>query len=206
MFITLEGIEGVGKSTQAQRLKTWLHSRGIATVLSREPGGTPVAESIRNLLKEAPSGSISSLCELLLIFAARQSHADQVLRPALSKGQWVLCDRFVDASFAYQGGGRGLPDSYIEQLARWTVPDLNPDLTLLLDLPVSQAMARVPLRGQPDRFEREARSFFERTRKTYHRLASDAPERIHIIDASLDRDTVEQQCRQVIEQRLFTHA
>lgn len=205
MFITLEGIEGVGKSTQAQRLKNWLQQQGIDTVLTREPGGTKLAESIRTQLKDAPRGSISPVCELLLIFAARQSHADEILRPSLATGQWVLCDRFVDASFAYQCGGRGLPQTYVKQLADWTVPDLTPDLTLLLDLPVTEAMARVPLRGELDRFEQEAQSFFERTHRMYHCLARAEPGRICVIDARPDPDTVESRCRQVIKERLLAH-
>ncbi len=198
-FITLEGIEGVGKSTQAVRLGAWLESRGIPVLVTREPGGTTIAEDIRGLLKRAPQGSIPAPCELLLIFAARQAHAARVLRPALETGHWVICDRFVDASYAYQGGGRGLPKSRIAELESWLVPDLRPDLTLLLDLPVPNALARLSGRGTRDRFEQEAATFFMRVRNAYLTRAEAEPERIHCIDANADIDAVEAQCRAPVE-------
>lgn len=198
-FITLEGIEGVGKSTQVARLGIWLESRGIPVLVTREPGGTTIAEGIRELLKHAPQGSIPAPCELLLIFAARQAHAARVLRPALETGRWVICDRFVDASYAYQGGGRGLPKSRIAELEAWLVPDLRPDLTLLLDLPVPDALARLSGRGTRDRFELEAATFFMRVRNAYLARAQAEPERIRRIDASTDIDGVEAQCRAPIE-------
>lgn len=197
-FITLEGIEGVGKSTQAALLSDWLEERGIALVRSREPGGTPAAEAIRDLLKRSPVDSISAETELLLIFAARASHAEYLLRPALASGRWVLCDRYLDASYAYQGAGRGLGETRIASLADWLVPDLTPDLTLLLDLPVDEALARLPARGAHDRFEREDGDFFRRVRDAYLVRAAKEPERVKRVDASGTPEEVQARCRACI--------
>lgn len=198
-FITLEGIEGVGKSTQLERLAAWLEALGVAVVKTREPGGTPAAEAVRRLLKDSPAGSLSAEAELLLIFAARAAHAALVLRPALAAGRWVLCDRFVDASFAYQGAGRGLGEQRVEELASWLVPDLRPDLTLLLDLAPGDAARRLRERGSRDRFEHEDGVFFERVRACYLARASAEPDRLHVIDAVGTEEEVEVRCRAQIE-------
>lgn len=197
-FITLEGIEGVGKSTQAALLADWLEERGVALVRSREPGGTPAAEAIRDLLKRSPVDSISGETELLLIFAARASHAEYLLRPALAAGRWVLCDRYLDASYAYQGAGRGLGDARVTALADWLVPDLVPDLTLLLDLPVEEALARLPARGAHDRFEREGGEFFRRVREAYLARAAEKPTRVKRVDANGSPEAVQARCRALV--------
>ena len=194
-FITLEGIEGVGKSTQCARLAKWLAGSAVEVVETREPGGTDAAEAIRSLLKEAAYGSIAPEAELLLIFAARAMHAQALLRPALAAGRWVVCDRFVDASFAYQGAGRGIGPDRIAALADWVVPDIRPDLTLVLDLPVDEALARLHERGGRDRFEREDRAFFQRVRECYLARAAAEPGRVRVIDARADIATVEARCR-----------
>jgi dTMP kinase len=198
-FITLEGIEGVGKSTQAQRLANGLRVRGHTVVCTREPGGAPVAEAVRDLLKYSPRETITPSAELLLIFAARAVHAEALLRPALEAGSWVVCDRFVDASIAYQGAGRGLGRERIMDLAAWVVPDLVPDLTLVLDLPLESAFSRLNARGARDRFEQEAPAFFERVRSAYLEQAEREPRRVHVIDAAGEVDAVAARCRAVVE-------
>lgn len=207
-FITFEGIEGVGKSTQATRLADWLDGQGREVVRTREPGGAPLAERIRDLLKNAPHGSVPASSELLLIFAARAAHAEALLRPALEQGQWVVCDRFVDASVAYQGAGRRLGRERVQALADWLVPDLVPDLTLLLDLPLDVASDRLDGRGERDRFEQENNHFFERVREAYLALAKREPRRVHVIDASGTVDAVAARCRAVVSNYLDggTHA
>lgn len=200
-FITLEGIEGVGKSTQLARLAAWLRAQGRDVVATREPGGAPAAEAVRRLLKESPPGSIPPESELLLIFAARAAHARTLLRPALAAGHWVVCDRFVEASFAYQGAGRGLGEARVAELAGWIVPDLVPDLTLVLDLPVEIALARMDGRGQRDRFECEAEEFFHRVRAAYLTRAARYPQRMHVIDASGTVAEVAARCRAAVTAR-----
>ncbi|MGH8224851.1 MAG: dTMP kinase [Gammaproteobacteria bacterium] len=197
-FITLEGIEGVGKSTQAALLADWLEGEGIDVVRSREPGGTAAAEAIRELLKHSPVDSISAETELLLIFAARSSHAEAVLRPQLAAGRWVLCDRYLDASYAYQGAGRGLGDARVAALADWLVPDLTPDLTLLFDLPVDDALARLPGRGAHDRFEHEDGDFFRRVREGYLARAASEPKRVKRVDANGTAEEVQARCRALV--------
>lgn len=185
-FLTFEGIEGVGKSTQIARLATALGARGIDVLVTREPGGTPLAESIRALLLQPREESLPPLAELLLMFAARAVHLRNVIEPQLAQGRWVLCDRFTDATYAYQGAGRGLPTQAIATLETLVQGERRPDLTLLLDAPVALASVRVQERnatGGPDRFERERAEFFERVRRGYLALAAAAPERIAIIDA-----------------------
>lgn len=197
-FITLEGIEGVGKSTQLERLGMWLAQEGVPVVKTREPGGTPAAEAIRALLKESAPGSIPAEAELLLIFAARASHAAAILRPALAAGRWILCDRFIDASFAYQGAGRGIASARVEALAQWLVPDLTPDLTLVLDLPVGESAERLRGRGMRDRFEYEDGAFFGRVRSCYLDRAKVEPDRMRIVDARGSQQAVEARCRAFI--------
>lgn len=187
-LISLEGIEGAGKSTLARALERELHARGIAVQLTREPGGTPLAEQLRVLALGVHEEQLSAEAETLLMFAARAVHLDNLIRPALRGGSWVLCDRFTDATRAYQGGGRGVPAALIEQLAKLIHADLWPHRTLLLDLPVEEGSARAQRRRAvalaADRFERQDAAFFTRVREAYRSIAAAEPERVRIIDAS----------------------
>jgi dTMP kinase len=186
-FITLEGIEGAGKTTAARFVREWLESHGIAFISTREPGGTPLAERVREIVLNRGGETITPATETLLMFAARGIHLSNRIRPALAKGEWVVCDRFTDATRAYQGAGRGVDREWIEQLASAVHRDLQPDRTLLLDLPVAVGQARARQRSGPaptDRFEEEADVFFERVRNEYLRLANAEPRRFRIIDAS----------------------
>jgi len=183
-FITVEGSEGVGKSTNMQFIGDYLRARGKTVVTTREPGGTPIAEGIRDLLLQSAVGSMSDHCELLLMFAARADHVDQVIRPALERGDWVLCDRFTDATYAYQGGGRGMADHDITILERFVLRDLGPDLTILLDTTPEISAARRLARGISDRFEAEEAAFFARVRAKYRERATTEPARIKLVDAS----------------------
>ena len=185
-FVTIEGIEGVGKSTQLAALAAALALRGIAHEVTREPGGTPLAERVRGLVLEAGSEAIPASAELLLMFAARALHLANRIEPALAAGRWVLCDRFTDATYAYQGGGRGLDTRVIGELERFVQGQRRPDLTLLLDLPAGPALARARQRNgaaAADRFESERLAFFERVRDAYCERAAAAPARFAIIDA-----------------------
>jgi dTMP kinase len=184
-FITIEGSEGVGKSTQMQFIADYLRDHGKSVVTTREPGGTPVAEQIREVLLQSELGSMTDRCELLLMFAARADHVTQVIRPALGRGDWVLCDRFTDATYAYQGGGRGMPEHDIEILERFVLHDLVPNLTILLDAPPEITAARRLSRGTSDRFEAEKTAFFERVRSKYQQRARHDPDRIKLVDASV---------------------
>jgi dTMP kinase len=186
-FITLEGIDGAGKSTHAKALAGMLEAKGKKVVLTREPGGTPLAESLRELLLRQ---AMHLETEALLMFAARREHLDRLILPALASGSWVVSDRFTDASFAYQGGGRGLAKARLETLETWVQGDFQPDLTLLFDLPVSVAAGRMGRNAKLDRFEREGLAFFERVRQAYLARAAGAPERIKIIDATLPIDDI----------------
>ena len=188
-FITLEGVEGVGKSTQAGLVAELLLSRGLRVIRTREPGGVPLAEDIRSLLLRTDGAAVHPMAELLLMFAARAAHWNDLIRPALQRGDWVVCDRFTDASVAYQGGGRGLPREFIAALARAVHGDRVPDLTLLLDAPPEAVRSRLQLR-EADRFEGESAAFFARVRATYLDLARASPERIRVIDASRPLATV----------------
>lgn len=201
-FITFEGIEGVGKSTQVKRLAAALREQGRSVVSTREPGGAPLAEAVRDLLKHSPREAVTPSAELLLIFAARAAHAETLLRPALAAGTWVVCDRFVDASIAYQGAGRSLGRERVTELAAWIVPDLVPDLTLVLDLPLELAFERLDARGTRDRFEQEDPAFFERVRNAYLEQARREPRRVHIVDATGEVDMVTERCRVVVEGHL----
>jgi dTMP kinase len=193
-FITFEGGEGVGKSTQLQRTAAWLRDAGVEVVETREPGGTPRAEALRQVLLARTDEPMPQSCELLLMFAARASHLANLIEPALARGAWVLCDRFTDATYAYQGGGRGMPAADIEALARIVHPGRQPDLTLLLDAPVELGMTRAQARNGnagPDRFESERTEFFERVRQCYLTRATREPARFRVIDASGARAEVE---------------
>lgn len=183
-FITLEGGEGVGKSTNLNFIHDYLLGRGYSVVLTREPGGTPLAEKLRALLLEKSAETMSDLTELLLVFAARAQHLEQVIRPALARGDWVLCDRFTDATYAYQGYGRGLDRGLISRLEQLVHPVLQPDLTLLLDIDIDVGLARARERGELDRIESEQRAFFEAVREGYLALAAREPTRFAIVDAS----------------------
>lgn len=181
-LITLEGGEGVGKSTNLAFIESHLKAQGVALITTREPGGTTLGESIRGLLLDGDP--MTAEAELLLVFAARAEHLATVIRPALESGQWVLCDRFTDASYAYQGGGRGVPLDRIAWLETWIQAGLNPDLTLLLDAPIAVGMGRARARGPGDRFEQETDPFFERVRAAYLARAQAAPHRVCRIDAA----------------------
>ncbi|PXX99501.1 dTMP kinase [Halomonas sp. LBP4] len=207
-FITLEGGEGVGKSTNLALVADWLEARGLEVVRTREPGGTSRAEAIRALLLD-PDGEepLDHDAELLLVFAARAQHLARKIRPALARGAWVVCDRFTDATFAYQGGGRGIEVSRIAELEAFVQRGLEPDLTLLLDMPMEAAQQRLEGRldrdgGERDRFERERASFFETVRQAYLARAAAAPGRIVVIDASADLPTVQARLLSELETRV----
>lgn len=193
-FITFEGGEGVGKTTQLARVAAWLQEQGVEVVRTREPGGTPRAERLRHVLLDRDEEPMPESCELLLMFAARATHLANLVRPAMGRGAWVLCDRFTDATYAYQGGGRGVPEQDIDALVRIVHPDLSPDLTILLDAPVATGLERAHVRNGedgPDRFETERREFFERVRSTYLELAAREPRRFRVVDAARTVDDVE---------------
>lgn len=192
-LITVEGIEGVGKTTNINWICECLGRMGIAYSQSREPGGTALAEEIRQLLLTPRDEQMSDMTELLLVFAARAQHLHQLIRPALARGEWVVCDRFTDATYAYQGGGRGLDMSLIATLETLVQRDLRPDLTLVLDIEPAQGLERARKRGAPDRFEQEAISFFTRVRQTYLSRAQAAPERYLIVDAGKSLSDVQAQ-------------
>lgn len=203
-FITLEGSEGVGKSTNLARVVAFLEARGLEVVQTREPGGTPRAEAIRRLLLDpAEQEPLDQDAELLLVFAARAQHLARVIRPALARGAWVVSDRFTDATFAYQGGGRGIDPARIAELERFVQRGLAPDLTLLLDMPVEAARERVVSRGEsPDRFERERSAFFTAVRRAYLARAAADPGRFAVVDASRTLSAVGEQIEGLLEARV----
>jgi len=203
-FITLEGGEGAGKSTQQARIVTWLQAHGKEVVETREPGGTEVSEQIRQLLLDTRNTGLDGRAELLLMFAARSQLLQQVIRPALAAGKVVVSDRFTDASYAYQGGGRQMGAETVAVLEKFVHHDLQPDLTLLFDLTVEQGMQRVAGRGAADRFEIESIRFFERVRNTYLERAAESPQRFSIIDAGQDQEQVWRQVKGILEQLLST--
>jgi dTMP kinase len=200
-FITLEGIEGAGKSTIAKFVLAYLARQQIPARLTREPGGTPLAERIRQLVLERGAESLSPVTETLLMFAARDLHLEHVIRPALARGEWVVCDRFTDATRAYQGSGRGVDPELIEALAAAVHGGLRPDCTLLLDLPVGVGLGRARGRapGETDRFEAETQAFFEKVRAGYLELARREPGRFHVIDATAPLDAVEARVEGILE-------
>jgi len=183
-FIVLEGMEGAGKSTNLSYICNFLQQQGVAHCVTREPGGTEVAEKIRQLLLAEHDEAIDPLAELLLIFAARAQHLRQVIEPALARGEWVISDRFTDATYAYQGEGRQIGVEKVELLECLVQAELRPDMTIILDVPVALSAERVHRRGNLDRFERESEAFFTRVREAYHRRAESAPARYQLIDAS----------------------
>jgi dTMP kinase len=198
-FITIEGGEGVGKTTNLAYICSMLERAGKTVRVTREPGGTPVAEQIRGILLDPLNTGMSADCELLLIFAARAEHLAQVIEPALAAGEWVVCDRFTDATYAYQGGGRGLSRQRIAELEKLVQGPLQPDLTLLLDVPVQLGLARAGERGSLDRFEQEEVAFFERVRQTYLARARTAPERFRVIDAGTSLGQVHAQIDRILQ-------
>lgn len=189
-LISLEGGEGAGKSTVLTGLRSHIEANGIVLQVTREPGGTTLGEAVRHLVLDGAMPNICAESELLLMFAARAQLVREVIRPALNRGDWVLTDRFTDASFAYQGGGRGQPVERIAELERWAADGLQPDLTLLLDVSVEVGRARAARRGSPDRIESERSEFFDRVRATYRSRAAAEPHRFRIIDSSQDIDVV----------------
>ncbi len=201
-FITIEGGEGAGKSTMMERLAGWLETRGHRVVRTREPGGTALAEKIRAIVLDDQHAELSSLSELLLVFASRAQHLEELIRPALARGDTVLCDRFTDATWAYQGGGRRMSADWIAALENMVHGDLQPDLTLLLDLPVDQGMKRVSIRGEADRIEQESLEFFGRVRRAYLTRVETMNDRFELIDASRETDQVWSQIESILERRL----
>jgi len=195
-FMTLEGVDGAGKSTHLSWLLDTLRARGLPVLATREPGGTPLGEQCREWLLHQP---MTLRTETLLMFAARCEHLETVIRPALGQGKWVVCDRFTDATYAYQGGGRQLGEAPVRALEQWVQGDLQPDCTWLFDLPLEIARQRLAGARDPDRFEREDAAFFERTRKAYLVRAREHPERIRIIDASQDVAGVRHQLAEALE-------
>ncbi len=200
-FITIEGSEGAGKSTAIECMRSWFESKGIIPILTREPGGTPLAEEIRDLLLAHRDETVDPHTELLLMYASRVQHTEIKIKPALEEGRWVISDRFNDASFAYQGTGRDIGFSQLQKLDEWALGGFKPGLTLFLDLPVATGMQRAGMRGDLDRFENENLSFFERVRDGYLQRANTDPERFVIIDAAQSIDDVERQIITVLEER-----
>ena len=198
-FITVEGIEGAGKTSCMQVVTEVIEHQGITAIHTREPGGTDLGEDLRSLLLSHKHTGMSDDAELLMMFAARAEHIAQKIKPALDDGKWVLCDRFTDATYAYQGYGREIPLEKIASLENWVQGALRPDLTLLMDLPVEVGMERAGKRSAPDRFESEAWDFFERIRKGYLSIAAEQPSRVKVIDASQDLANVQAQIRAAME-------
>jgi dTMP kinase len=203
-FITLEGGEGAGKSTNQEYIRERLQAAGIVVNVTREPGGTPLGEGIRSLLLDPANTAMHADTELLLMFAARAQHLHALVLPALARGEWVLCDRFTDATYAYQGGGRGLDMQRIAQLETWVQAGFQPYRTLLFDLPVEIGLQRAGERGVLDRFEQEQKAFFERVRAAYLVRAKVFPQRFRVIDAGRDLGDVQAQLDSLIDELLRT--
>ena len=199
-FITIEGTEGVGKTTNIEFIRQWIEARDIELVQTREPGGTPFAEDVRELLLAVRSEAVDETAELLLMFAARAQHLNKVIKPALDRGAWVLCDRFTDSTYAYQGGGRGIDINKIAALEGFVQGDLRPDMTLILDIDVEVGLERASKRAALDRFEFEQVEFFERVRAAYLTRAEQASERYRIVDAGQPLLSVKSDIKQVLEQ------
>jgi len=198
-FITIDGLEGAGKSTQIDFIKKYLSDRNRDVFLTREPGGTDLGERLRALLLDKKIDAMNPDTELLLMFAARNEHVKKVIVPKLEKGVWVISDRFTDASYAYQGGGRRIPLERIGELEQWTLQDFVPDMTFLLDLDVELGLLRVEKRGEKDRFEEEHKDFFNKVREIFSNRASKYPERIKLIDASKNIDETSSQIKKILD-------
>ena len=203
IFITIEGVEGVGKSTNIEFIKQYLGNLNIDYLVTREPGGTLLAENIRDLLLSIGDDSPVELCELLLIFSARAQHIEKVIEPALKGGTWVICDRFTDATYAYQGGGRGMNAKLISELETMVQGSLRPDLTIILDLDPETGLSRARNRGELDRFEREHVDFFMKVREVYLQIAANYPERCAVINAGNELDEVSRDIELLLKTRLF---
>lgn len=202
-LITLEGIEGVGKSSNVKFVAQCLEASGKTVVVTREPGGTPIAEDIRKILLADYTEKTLPKTELLLLYAGRLQHVAQVIEPALAAGKWVVCDRFFDATFAYQGGGRGIPEGEIQQLNDWALGDFEPDCTILLDAPVEVAFSRIRPHRTLDRFEKEQQAFFQRIRERYLQMA-EQKSRFHIVDATQTLPAVQAQVKAALQTMLET--
>ena len=189
-FITIEGVEGVGKSTNISYIERFLEARDIEFVSTREPGGTALAERVRDVLLDKVESSMDPMTELLLMFAARKQHTEELIKPALERGEWVICDRYTDSSYAYQGGGRGLDSKIISKVEKLALGSFKPDLTIVLDLPVKKGLARAGNRGELDRFELESEKFFKRVRATFLARAK-THKRYHVINASRSLSAVQ---------------
>ena len=198
-FITIDGLEGAGKSTQIDFIKKYLSDRNRDVFLTREPGGTDLGERLRALLLDKNIDAMNPDTELLLMFAARNEHVKKVIVPKLEQGVWVISDRFTDASYAYQGGGRGIPLERIGELEQWTLQDFVPDMTFLLDLDVELGLSRVEKRGEKDRFEEEHKDFFNKVREIFSNRASKYPKRIKLIDASKNIDETSSQIKKILD-------
>ena len=205
-FITIEGTEGVGKTTNIEYIKQWLENNGISYVNTREPGGTPFAEEIRQVLLANREEKVCSKAELLMMFAGRAQHIDQVIEPQLAQGNWVLCDRFTDATYAYQGEGRHLGSDKVTFLEDFVQKNLQPDLTIILDVPVDISLRRIKQRGDLDRFEIESSLFFERVRKAYHKRIECAPNRYFLVDASRPLKDVQTDIKNILNNFLKNQA
>ncbi|ALM83098.1 dTMP kinase [Bordetella sp. N] len=202
-FLTLEGVDGAGKSTHVQWIADELRQAGLTVHVTREPGGTELGEKLRNLVLHEAMGLDA---ETLLMFAGRCEHLRQVIEPALARGEWVVCDRFTDATYAYQGGGRELGAERVAVLEAWMRPSLQPDRTWLFDVPLEVARARLADAREPDRFESEGAAFFQRTRDAYHARARLHPDRIRVIDSSRPRETVREHLREEVRELLDARA
>ncbi len=203
-FITIEGTEGVGKTTNIEFIQEWLKAKGLAYLCTREPGGTPMAEQIRELLLAPREELVCDTAELLLMFAGRAQHLNQVIEPSLAEGAWVLCDRFTDATYAYQGAGRNMRKDLIAELELIVQGSLRPDLTLILDIPVELGLKRASERSEPDRFEREKAEFFHRVREGYLEIARETPDRCVVIDASQSLAAVQREINIALEAFWFS--
>ena len=197
-FITLDGIDGAGKTTQLNVIRDWFAAQALPVLFTREPGGTPLGEALRDLLLN-PETQVSLHTETLLMFAARRQHLEDVILPALARGVNVVSDRFTDATFAYQGGGRGLSDGQIEILENWVQGSLKPDLTILLDVPLAVSLERIERSREKDRFEQETADFFTRVREAYLRRAAAAPERYAVVDSNRDKAVVRAEIERVLD-------
>lgn len=199
-FISIEGVEGVGKSTCIDFIREYLQRHAISVVFTREPGGTEIAEHIRAILLNHYDETMAVDTECLLMFASRAQHVAAKIKPALANHQWVVSDRFVDASFAYQGAGRGIPPARLQALSDWVLGDFKPDLTILLDAPLELALSRAKSRGEPDRIESEAPVFFEKIRQAYLERANAEPARFRLVDASCSIDNVKKQLAVILDE------
>jgi dTMP kinase len=202
LFITIEGVEGVGKSTNLAFIESLLAAQEIPFITTREPGGTPLAEKIRDLLLDKNNIEMTDITELMLVFAARAQHVSMLIEPALARGEWVICDRFTDSTYAYQGGGRNMSFDLIKQIDEVALNHYQPDITLLLDLPIDVGLERASQRGELDRFERESIDFFNRVRDTFLHRANLEPGRFGLIDAGKSLDNVQVSIRAAIEQAI----